>query len=58
VAFVNCFWTFNTTRLSRRIGTDKIEKKKIFPTLRRYCKTSVVLSLVGLFISLIGMNEF
>jgi Protein of unknown function (DUF3611) len=54
IAFVNCFCTFSCTRLSRRISGNKIEVKKIFPTLKRYCKTSVIISLVGLFVSLIG----
>ena len=53
-AFVNCFWTFSSTRLSRRIAANKVEIKKIFPTLKRYCRISVILSLAGLFISLIG----
>ena len=56
IAFVNCFWTFTSTRLSRRITANKVEIKKIFPTLKRYCRTSVILSLVGLFISLIGKS--
>ena len=57
IAFVNCFWTFTSTRLSRRITANKVEIKKIFPTLKRYCRTSVILSLVGLFISLIGKSS-
>lgn len=56
VAFVNCFWTFSSTRLARRVSANKVETKKIFPTLKRYCKTSVIISLVGLLISLIGKS--
>ena len=54
IAFVNCFWTFSATRLSRRIAANKVETKKIFPTLKRYCRTSIIVSLIGLLVSLIG----
>ena len=58
IAFLNSFWTFSSTRLSRRIAANKIEVKKIFPTLLRYCRISVILSLVGLLVSLIGKLRF
>ena len=55
IAFINCFWTFSSTRLTRRISLKKVEPKKIFGTLRSYAKTTVIISLIGLLVSLIGI---
>ena len=57
IAFLNAGWTWSMTRLSRRIIANKIQPDKVFPTLRRYSRISVILSLVGMFITLLGAEQ-
>lgn len=57
VSFVNTFWTWNITRLCRRIQFSKIDLGSIIPTFRRYFHISVGLSLIGMFITLIGAEQ-
>ena len=54
ICLLNSFWTWNTARLSRRITARKIPESSIFPTMRRYCQISVVIALIGMFITIIS----
>jgi hypothetical protein len=56
-SFFNSFWTWNITRLNRRIYNKKIGEIKIFSTLKKYSQISVGLSLVGMFITLLGAEQ-
>ena len=57
LSFVNAIWTWNFTRLSRRISLKKIDDIKIKPTIIKYCQISVFLSLIGMLITLIGAEQ-
>lgn len=57
LSFFSTFWTWNITRLNRRIQQGKIEKVKVFPTLRRYSRLAIALSLCGMFITLLGAEQ-
>ena len=57
VSFVNAIWTWNFTRLSRRIAFKKIDDSKVKPTIIKYCHISVFLSLLGMLITLIGAEQ-
>lgn len=57
LSFVNCIWTWNITRLTRRITFKSIEKVKVVPTLRNYFRIGIFLSLIGMFISLLGAEQ-
>ena len=54
ICLVNSFWTWNTARLSSRITARKIPESAIFPTMRRYCQISVVIALIGMFVTIIS----
>lgn len=57
ISFVNAFWTWNFTRLNRRIRTKKISVEKIIPTMRKYSRISVGLSLAGMLVTLLGAEQ-
>jgi hypothetical protein len=57
LSFVNAIWTWNFTRLSRRISLKKINDDRIKPTITKYCQISVVVSLIGMLITLIGAEQ-
>ena len=59
ISFINCGWTWNITRLIRRIlgGKIKGDKLNIVGTIRRYCRISVVISLLGQFFTLLGAEQ-
>lgn len=57
LSFVSTFWTWNVTRLNRRIQLNKIQKANIIPTLRKYSEISIALSLVGMLVTLIGAEQ-
>jgi Protein of unknown function (DUF3611) len=57
ISFINCAWTWNITRLTRRVTYKTIENIKIIPTFRKYFRISVMLSLTGMFISLLGAEQ-
>lgn len=57
IAFLNAGWTWSITRLSRRITANKIQPVKVFPTILHYCRISVILSLVGMFVTLLGAEQ-
>jgi hypothetical protein len=57
VSFINTFWTWNFTRLARRVTTGKIDQSKIVPSYRKYAKTSVFLSLLGMLVTLFGAEQ-
>ena len=54
ICLLNSFWTWNTARLSSRITARKIPESSIFPTMRRYCQISVVIALIGMFVTIIS----
>ena len=45
------------TRLKRRLSLNKIKENALLPTLKRSSKISVVLSLVGMFVTLLGAEQ-
>lgn len=57
LSFVNTFWTWNVTRLNRRIQQQKIEKIKVLPTIRRYAQMAVAISLCGMAVTLLGAEQ-
>ena len=57
LALVSAFWTWNVTRLARRISKGKVEQKYAIPLLRKYSQISVGISLVGMLLSLLGMEQ-
>jgi hypothetical protein len=57
ISLVNSFWTWNVTRLLRRFTTKKIKEDNFLPTLRKYARTSIILSLVGMLITLVGAEQ-
>ena len=56
-AVLNAIWTWNMTRMSRRIALGKIEESRIVPTLKRLSQISVTISLVGMAITLIAAEQ-
>ena len=56
-SFLNCLWTWNITRLARRVANKSIERIKIIPTYRNYLRFSVSLSLLGMLMSLLGAEQ-
>lgn len=56
-ALVNMFWTWNITRLCRRITRQKMEEARSIVLLRRYAQISVFISLVGTFFALLGAEQ-
>ena len=57
ISFINAFWTWNFTRLSKRIASGKVEESKVIPTLTRYAKISVAISLVGMLVTILGAEQ-
>lgn len=57
ISLVNSCWTWNVTRLLRRFTAKKIKQDNFLPTLRKYARTSITLSLVGMFITLVGAEQ-
>lgn len=59
ISFINCGWTWNITRLIRRVlgGKIKGDKFNIIATIRKYCRISVIISLLGQFFTLIGAEQ-
>lgn len=57
ISLVSSIWTWNMTRLKRRLSLNKIKENAILPTLKRSSKISVVLSLVGMFVTLLGAEQ-
>lgn len=57
VSFLNSVWTWNITRISRRITLKKITEGAIFPTLRKCAKISISISLFGMFMTLLGAEQ-
>ena len=50
-------WTWNVTRLTRRVKRKKVEDKNVIPTLRRYAQIAVGIALVGMFFTVIGAEQ-
>ena len=57
IAFFNSAWTWAITRAARRAFMGKMDSAKIVPTLRRYSRISINISLLGMFISLLGAEQ-
>lgn len=57
LAFVNSFWTWNVTRLCRRVSSKKVEESKATLFLKRYSQISVVISMVGMMFSVLGAEQ-
>jgi hypothetical protein len=57
LAFVNSFWTWNVTRLCRRIDLGKVDVRNIIPSLRKYSHYSVAFSFMGMLFSLLGAEQ-
>eukprot|EP01038_Epipyxis_sp_PR26KG_P011248 gene11248-15092_t len=57
ISLLNSLWTWNSTLLTKRIFSKKVEQKSVFPTLRKYSRISVWLSLIGMFITLLGAEQ-
>jgi hypothetical protein len=57
IAFINALWTWTITRAARRAFTGKMDSAKIVPTLRRYSRISINISLLGMFLSLLGAEQ-
>ena len=54
ICLMNTFWTWNSGRLSSRVASKKIPESSVFPTMRRYCQISVVIALIGMFVTIIS----
>jgi len=54
ICLFNSFWTWNAGRLSARVASRKVPDDVVFPTMRRYCKVSVILALVGMLVTLVS----
>ena len=57
IAFINALWTWTITRAARRAFMGKMDSAKIVPTLRRYSRISINISLLGMFASLLGAEQ-
>ena len=57
ISFFNCFWTWNITRLTRRVAFQNIDRIKIVPTFRKYFRFAIIISLCGMLISLLGAEQ-
>ncbi|KAJ1420067.1 hypothetical protein B484DRAFT_453208 [Ochromonadaceae sp. CCMP2298] len=57
LALLNSFWTWNCTRLCRRISLRRVEEANAVPSLRKYARTSVMVSLIGMLFSLLGAEQ-
>ena len=56
-ALVNAIWTWNMTRMSRRIARKKIEDSRVIPTLKRLSQVSVTISLLGMLVTLFAAEQ-
>lgn len=56
-AVLNALWTWNITRIPRRIALKKIEESRIVPTLKRLSQISVTISLVGMLVTLFAAEQ-
>lgn len=56
-ALVNAFWTWNVTRLCRRITRQKMEESRAVGLLRRYAQIAIIISVVGTFFALLGAEQ-
>ena len=57
VSFFNCFWTWNITRLTRRVTFQNIDRNRVIPTFRKYFRFAIIISLCGMLISLLGAEQ-
>jgi len=57
IALLNSLWTWNITRTARRIAQRKINADAILPTLKRISKYSVLISIFGMFFTLLGAEQ-
>lgn len=57
ISLLNAMWTWNITRVARRIQTKKIVYENAIPNLRYYAKTSVIISLIGMLVTLLGAEQ-
>mmetsp|Transcript_7953 Transcript_7953/g.11887 ORF Transcript_7953/g.11887 Transcript_7953/m.11887 type:complete len:272 (+) Transcript_7953:14-829(+) len=57
IALLNALWTWNITRTTRRIVLRKINTNAILPTLKRLSKYSVLISIFGMFFTLLGAEQ-
>ena len=56
-SFINCFTTWNFTRLSRRVYQNKVPRDSVVSLFRKFAKISVGVSLFGMFITLLGAEQ-
>ena len=56
-AFFNAFWTWTMTRAARRAYFGRMDRSRVIPTLRRYSRISITISLVGMLTSLFGAEQ-
>ena len=56
-SFINCLWTWNTTRLYRRYAAKKIKVENMLPTVRKYSRISITISVIGMFFTLLGAEQ-
>jgi hypothetical protein len=54
ISLFNSMWTWNFTRIGRRVQTKKIQPNNVVPTLRKLSRISVAISILGLGFSLIA----
>lgn len=57
ISFVNCFWTWNVTRLGRRVYNKKVPTNKVTQKLKKYSQISIFISLIGLAATLLGAEQ-
>ena len=56
-SFINCFTTWNFTRLCRRVYQNKVPRDSVVSLFRKFAKISVGVSLFGMFITLLGAEQ-
>lgn len=56
-SFINCFTTWNFTRLCRRVYQNKVPRDSVVSLFRKFAKISVVVSLFGMFVTLLGAEQ-
>eukprot|EP01041_Mallomonas_annulata_P005793 gene5793-11695_t len=57
ISFLNTFWTWNITKLCRRVVANKIDDSSVISTFQKYFSIAIGLSLLGSFITLIGAEQ-
>ena len=57
VSFINAFSTWNFTRLPKRVALSKMRPNAIIENYRKYAKISCTISLIGMFITLLGAEQ-